>query len=159
VELEVGEDVVVMPRMSEDVKVNDRGKMVLELLQAHGMVVMNGLDGAGSGKATCRGVSVVDWIAVGREMKGDCSPLEVEEEWLGGEGGRKDGDHRWVRVDWRATAVDDRGGISEDEGEVRARARTRARVRVRVRVRPRGCAIGGRGERMTMRASGARAML
>ena len=79
----------MIPRVSEDVKVDERGRTVLELLQAHGMVLMNGLDGAGSGKATCRGVSVVDWVTVGHEMKGDCSPLEVEEEWMGGERGKK----------------------------------------------------------------------
>ena len=49
--------------------------------------------------ATCRGKSVVDWMWVDREMKWECTPMWVEKGWMAGEGGRRDGDHGWLRFD------------------------------------------------------------
>jgi hypothetical protein len=102
-EFEDEEEIVVVERVSSDKTVNERGLAVLGLLQAYGMMLMNGVDGEKSGEATCRGSSVVDWMAVTREMKEECSAMWVEEGWMAGEGGRADGDHGWLRFDWRRT--------------------------------------------------------
>ena len=51
-----------------------------------------------SGRTTCRGKSVVDWLAGKEGMMGKCGTVVVEEGWLE-EGGRQDGDHKFVRLD------------------------------------------------------------
>ena len=131
-EFEEGEGVVVVERVSDDKTVNQRGMAVLGLLQAHHMMLMNGVDGEQSGKATCRGVSVVDWMAVAREMKEEYSAMWVEEGWMAGEGGRKDKDHGWLRLDWKRVVGASRCVCVEVGGEVGVRG-TDKRGRCRVR--------------------------
>ena len=111
VEVEVEGEMVVMPRQSADKTVNERGRTVMGLLQAFGMVVMNGLHGEDSGKATCKGASVVDWMAVGLEMKEECGGMRVEQGWMG-EGKRED--HAWLRLEWEAATVN---GVERDPEE------------------------------------------
>jgi hypothetical protein len=109
VRIERGEDIEVIARDSDDKVVNERGTMLMGLLQSYGMVVMNGVAGKESGRATCRGKSVVDWIAVGDEMKDDCERLVVDEPWM--DEYENDGvdDHRMVRIDWLSS-----GGCNDD---------------------------------------------
>ena len=114
VELDIGGEIVRIPRVSCDDVQNERGLEVMGLLQSYGMMMMNGVDGVESGKATCRGKSVVDWMCVEREMKCECSAMWVEKGWIGGEGGRKDGDHGWLRFDWKMP-----GGVGMEEGVIR----------------------------------------
>ena len=52
-------------------------------------------------------------------MKGDCSPMWVEEGWMGGEGGRKDGDHGWLRFDWNMEEGDTGGWVGNRERGVK----------------------------------------
>jgi hypothetical protein len=87
----------VEERKSEDKQVNRQGVEVLNLLQLYGVMVRNGLLGENSGKATCRGRSVVDWIAVSWELRLLCQPLIVETAWEDGK--RSEGDHKLVRLD------------------------------------------------------------
>ena len=133
VELEVDGDIVRIPRVSEDDSVNQRGMEVMGVLQSYGMMMMNGVDGVESGRTTCRGKSVVDWMCVEREMKQECSGMWVEEGWVGNGGGRKDGDHGWLRFDWnvvgriRGEEEVGEGGNSGD-GMVPARGRCRVHM-------------------------------
>ena len=107
-----GDEVVEVKRVSDDKVMNARGEEVVGLLEAHHVMLLNGVDGDESGAATCRGVSVVDWVAVRREMKVDCSPLRVEPGWIGGGGGWKGvDDHGWLRFDWKVV-----GGEGVEEG-------------------------------------------
>ena len=102
-EVMVGQEneVVRFKRVSDDKVVNNRGEMVKGLLETHGLLVMNGMDGEESGRCTCRGKSVVDWMAMGMEMRAECKPLVVEGMWDDGRG-----DHCMVRMDWVRDGVE-----------------------------------------------------
>ena len=95
---------ITIERQSDDKVVNAQGITMLRLLEGYGMAVMNGVGGGSSGKATCRDRSVVDWIAVKRDMVQEVSPMVVDKEWME-EGGRRDGDHRLVRMEWNRVGV------------------------------------------------------
>ena len=89
----------VIERESSDTVVNEQGMEVLGMLNSFEMIVLNGVGGGKSGGATCRGKSVVDWIAVREGVWARCGVLEVIEGWVQ-EGGRKDGDHKIVMVEF-----------------------------------------------------------
>ena len=144
VELELGEGVVTMTRESDDTKVDDRGTMVMGLLQAYGLMVLNGLDGAESGRATCRGKTVVDWVAVPHDVRYECSPLSVEEGWMSGEGGRRDGDHSWLRFDWspgpaQTQEPPEARAQTQTQVQTPAPAHTQTQAQARVQRRTTGC--------------------
>jgi hypothetical protein len=96
-EVLAGGNTWVEERQSEDKQVNRQGVEILELLQLHKVLVRNGLLEEHSGGATCRGKSVVDWIAVSWKLRMACKPLVVETAWEDGK--RKEGDHKLVRLD------------------------------------------------------------
>ena len=95
----VGEETKEIERVSEDTLTNEQGQEIVGLLESAGMVVLNGVGGDESGRATCRGVSVIDWIAVSWKMLAEVSGLEVEGVWE--EGKREEGDHKMVTTTWR----------------------------------------------------------
>ena len=96
-EVLVGGNTWVEERGSEDKQVNRQGIEMLNLLQLYGVLVRNGLLEENSGRATCRGKSVVDWIAVSWELRLACKPLVVETAWEDGKS--SEGDHKLVRLD------------------------------------------------------------
>ena len=96
-EVLVGGNTWVEERGSEDKQVNRQGIEMLNLLQLYGVLVRNGLLEENSGRATCRGKSVVDWIAVSWELRLACKPLVVETAWEDGK--TSEGDHKLVRLD------------------------------------------------------------
>ena len=100
VRLGEGEGRREIKRVSEDRRSDHQGRTLLDLFQREEMVVLNGVGGGTSGKATCRGTSVVDWIVVKETMVKECDRVEVKEGWME-EGGRSDGDHRFVSLRWR----------------------------------------------------------
>jgi hypothetical protein len=109
--IKVGEEVREIQRESEDMVVSEQGKDMLEMLQEFGMVVINGVGGGSSGKMTCRGKSVVDWMVVKEEMRDRCSTMVVEDGFME-EGGRADGDHNLVMFDWlggREWGIEEKG--------------------------------------------------
>ena len=98
-EVLVGGKTWLEKRESVDTQVNKQGVDMLNLVQTYGIMLRNGLLGGSSGAATCRGKSVIDWIAVSWEMRAECQPVVVETAWEDGK--RVDGDHKLVRMDIR----------------------------------------------------------
>ena len=74
---------------------------------------MNGVGGGVGARATCRGKSVVDRILVDEDMRLDCGKMVVEE--MDGEGGRRDGDHSFLWMDWEMGGERRGGMVVEDE--------------------------------------------
>ena len=104
----------VVERVSDDPMVNPQGREVMTLMNECGMVVMNGVGGEETGRCTCRGASVVDWMAVRLGMMATCGMVEVEEGWMS-EGGRADGDHNLVMIVCEYTGDGSRGQETQEE--------------------------------------------
>ena len=127
VEVEGEEGRKVWERNSDDKMVNSRGIEILEILQSYRMVVLNGTMGEESGRATCRGKSVIDWIAASEGIVSRCRRLQVKPVWE--EGSRVEGDHKLVLLEFDVKRFT-KGERTED-GTVEVRKVDRSKVCVR----------------------------
>ena len=114
IERECGEGVVSLYRESEDEKVTQDGRDLLEMMAAANMVVMNGLEGKMK-EMTChkgRG-SVVDWVVVERGWMREWVDMWVDDRgWMGT-------DHNLMMGVWRCE------GCVERKEEKRTREKER----------------------------------